>query len=88
MQPCRRGQISQRIQCVAELQNHLHGSYCKTFTRSQCPLASPQPYHANCNISRIEFIQVDSQPFRFRPIELTSLLDPKNLETLDHRVLC
>ncbi|KAG1821813.1 Ca-transporting ATPase [Suillus subaureus] len=41
---------------------------------------------ANGDVSKIELIQddlVDPRPFKFRPVELASLLDPKNLNALE-----
>ena len=48
--------------------------------------ASRQSLQENSGISRTELIQdqqVDPRPFRFRPFQLASLLDPKNLDALE-----
>lgn len=51
----------------------------------QNPSDSRKSLHTNGDVSKIDLVQddlADPCPFKFRPVELASLLDPKNLDAL------
>ncbi|KAG1872060.1 Ca-transporting ATPase [Suillus tomentosus] len=50
------------------------------------PSDSRKSLQSNPDVQKIELVQddqVDPSPFKFRPVELASLLDPKNLDALE-----
>jgi Ca2+-transporting ATPase len=52
----------------------------------QNPSDCRKSLHTNGDISKIDLVQdglPDPCPFKFRPVELASLLDPKNLDALE-----
>jgi Ca2+-transporting ATPase len=52
----------------------------------QNPSDSRKSLHTNGDVSKIDLVQddlADPCPFKFRPVELASLLDPKNLDALE-----
>ncbi|KAG2065094.1 calcium ATPase [Suillus decipiens] len=67
------------------IENHVTITFSPNADGHENPADDHHSLQANGDVPKIELVQddlVNPRPFKFRPIELASLLDPKNLDAL------